>query len=350
MKIKHLSPFATSITAMISVFLLELPSSALTVNITPTSSIQQACDQVNAAGGGTVNLSSGVYTIYSTVELHSNITVSGVGAGQTIIKGPASGYSWPIVEVTGDNIHNVTIQRLTIDGNIAQGWWNNLNNPYKTQCGIHLFCPTANASGAFNINNVEVHNCTEGIGGGNINGVTIYNCAVHDNGVIVASGLYQHNLYFNSCSNVLLNQSGFYNSWGGCGIHLSAPYGYGDHWTIINCGNITSNSEDGMLIQDSANYVTVQNNTVKNNGFGSQWASNVLAQDGIDLSGGANVLITGNHSDNNKGHGLRTLAGTGSATGNEASGNAAGNYLFSTGITQSGKRESQPLREGRALP
>ena len=48
---------AAFLSAAITALTLQSPSRASTVTIGPSSSIQQAIDQVNAAGGGTVNLS-----------------------------------------------------------------------------------------------------------------------------------------------------------------------------------------------------------------------------------------------------------------------------------------------------
>lgn len=53
---------------------------------TDNTAIQKAVDRVAAAGGGTVLIKAGTYTLSNSVQLASRITLRGEGAGKTILK------------------------------------------------------------------------------------------------------------------------------------------------------------------------------------------------------------------------------------------------------------------------
>lgn len=311
---------------------LSLPSRALTVNIGPSNSIGAAISQVAAAGGGTVNLAAGTYVIYGTTEITSNITLNGAGEGKTILMGLSSPYTFPMLEASGNGIYNILIENMTINGNCPKSQAA-VSNGYVGQIGIHFICPTSNASGNFTVSNVEVENCSLGLGGGNIDGLTVNGCKVHDNGMWVASGLWQHNLYFDACSYVNIEYSSLYNSWEGDGIHLDITNNLvGTNWTVQHC-NIYGNAEEGIMVQNNANNVDILNNTITDNGFGAVYDTNYYAQDGLQLNGGSNCVVSGNTVDNNKDYGIRVLSGSGSVTNNTATGNANNYWILNTYTT-----------------
>ena len=337
MKTLRLSALLTFLGAA-SALLMSEAANALTINVSPgvsSAAIQADLNSIGAVGGGTLNFAAGTYSITSTESIGSNTTLNGAGSGQTILLGPSSGYTWPILQVNGNNIHNVTIQQMTINGNISSSWANNTSNPYVNQSGILWTCPTYLSSGNFDVNNVEVENCSVGMSGANIDGLTVYYCAVHDCGMWVRANLWQHDLYFNACSYVTINTSNFYNSWEGSGIHLDTTTGNGTNWIVENCGWIADNAELGINVQSGVPNVTISNNYISGNGYGAVYDSNTLAWDGLGYSTAAGGLITGNTSINNKGYGIRVFAGSGSITNNTATGNGLGNYSISGSWTQS---------------
>jgi hypothetical protein len=71
------------------------PEAAMTVTVGPANAdvlgtdnvaIQKAIDRVAAAGGGTVLIKAGTYTLYNSVRLASHLTLRGEGERQTILK------------------------------------------------------------------------------------------------------------------------------------------------------------------------------------------------------------------------------------------------------------------------
>jgi hypothetical protein len=310
---------------------------AVNLEVGPGQNIQIACDRAATAGGGVIHLQNGVYPVRTTINLHANTHLSGSGIGQTILQGPATGYAWPVIAVIGNQIHDVTIENLTIDGNIDKRWANDPANPYVDQAGIRWFSPVFAASGGFAANQVEVKNCSVGMSAANIDGLTVSACSVHDCGMWVRPNLWQHDLYFNACSHVVIDHSQFYDSWMGSGIHLDSTTGDGSSWTITDCPNISGNAELGINIQNNVPGITVKNNVISNNGFGEVYKTNQYAWDGLAYgSNASDGVIAGNRSDRNKGYGIRILAGSGALSFNRANGNKAGNYAVPAAWKQMG--------------
>jgi hypothetical protein len=310
---------------------------AVNIVVGPGQNIQIACDRAATAGGGTIRLQNGVYPVRGAISLHSNTHLTGAGVGQTVLQGPATGYTWPLIAVIGNQIHDVTIENLTIDGNIDKRWANDPANPYVDQAGIRWFSPAFAASGGFAVNQVEVMNCSVGMSAANVDGLTVSGCLVHDCGMWVRPNLWQHDLYFNACSHVVIDHSQFYNSWEGSGIHLDSTTGDGSGWTITDCPNISGNAELGINIQNNVPGIMVKNNVISNNGFGEVYATNQYAWDGLAYgSNAAGGVISGNRSDRNKGFGIRILAGSGTLSFNRAVGNKAGNYQVPAAWKQNG--------------
>ena len=61
-------------------FLFAAHARAATATVNPGDSIQAALDAVAAAGGGTVYVNSGNYTLYSKCQIPDNVTLKGSGA------------------------------------------------------------------------------------------------------------------------------------------------------------------------------------------------------------------------------------------------------------------------------
>jgi len=114
--------------------------------------IQQALDDCAEAGGGIVYLPKGVYRIKlapdaiasKCVIVYSNTTLLGAGIGVSVLKvhdDQASGINGVVRTPFGVATTNVTIQDLTIDGNVLDATTNPSGIPISTPI-IGFFCGT----------------------------------------------------------------------------------------------------------------------------------------------------------------------------------------------------------------
>src|SRR5271170_5287660 len=88
-------------------------SMAENVNVALNGNINAAIEQVNAAGGGTVTLEAGNWTINSSINMLSNITL--VGAGETGTNLIATG-GFNVIQETADGESNMAVENLNIVG------------------------------------------------------------------------------------------------------------------------------------------------------------------------------------------------------------------------------------------
>ncbi|MBR0894797.1 VCBS repeat-containing protein [Bradyrhizobium tropiciagri] len=86
------------------------------VSGTADDEINQALADVGAAGGGTVSVLQGTYSVDSSISItDSDVTLKGAGAGQTILQTTAAYPDGsPIILAVG--VDNFTVQGLTVDG------------------------------------------------------------------------------------------------------------------------------------------------------------------------------------------------------------------------------------------
>jgi hypothetical protein len=89
--------------------ILPMPAArALDITVAPGGNIQSAIDQVNAAGGGTVNLQAGTFTVASSLLLRSNVTLKGAGAGSTTIQNTGGTARYTLLTKPAAAMSNVT--------------------------------------------------------------------------------------------------------------------------------------------------------------------------------------------------------------------------------------------------
>jgi hypothetical protein len=83
---------------------------------TAEDEINQALADVGAAGGGSVTLLQGTYSLASGILIdRDNVTFKGAGAGQTILQAlPTYPVATPLIQAA--SVDNFTIQDLTVDG------------------------------------------------------------------------------------------------------------------------------------------------------------------------------------------------------------------------------------------
>ena len=111
-----------------------------------TAAIQAAIDAINANGGGEIYFPSGTYLVDASgasqaIDLLSNVTLRGAGKNASIIKAAAASNC---MVVSVNNVINVTIRDLTIDGNRVN----------QTSTGFH--CIRSAGADNFLIDNITV--------------------------------------------------------------------------------------------------------------------------------------------------------------------------------------------------
>jgi len=281
----------------------------LTVSVPPGGNIQAAIDSVAAAGGGTVNLASGTFTITSSIRLKANVILNGAGDPNTTI---TSTTPMTIITTDQEGLANLTIQNLKIIG-IANDsasigiWIASLNAYFKN----------------VKISNVQVTNCGGiGVHIKRTDTASVLNCNLNNNGCTV----FYHNIYVRESLYVTISGNKLTGSPNGTGLHVA---GVCSHLTIT-ANTVTNNGIAGMNIQDSPDIVFIQNNTVSGNGVNHITGHG----DGISFTG-TNATIESNITNNNYENGIHTWNGSGSVTNNHALGNGEKNYYIDGSYTQS---------------
>ncbi|WJH41131.1 right-handed parallel beta-helix repeat-containing protein [Aliirhizobium terrae] len=295
-----------------------------------SAAIQAAIDAAYEAGGGTVYIPTGTFLVSGDtnnpsagcIEVRSNVTLTGDGAGETVIK-LVDDFNARINGIirtpVDESASNVTISNLTLDGNRA--------NNTEHQAGI-ITGVKANDEGRVHenitISGVEVMNCNAyGVNPHEITyNLVIEDCVSHDNGKdgfvadYVVGGIYRDNVAYgndrhgfniqNSSSNILLENNTAYDNGhgatGGAGVVVqrSDIFPEGENtipWVTdvrIIGGEYYGNSREGILIKLSDD-VEVSGVKVHDN-----------MRQGIRVEGATDSDIHGNEIYNNS----RESAGT----------------------------------------
>lgn len=276
-----------------------------------TKAIQAALDAAYAAGGGTVYIPTGLYTVHGDgnpsdggLLVRDHITVSGDGMGQTILQLGAD----QVESVTGiirtpDGVPTgyVTVQNLSIDGNRRQtsaphviGFFTGTHPGSKLQAhditvqNVEIyndsgygFDPHEQTRNLTMTNNVAHDNGLDGFAfdyqiGATISGNVSYNNDRHGFNIVTQTHdttFSDNQAYGNGGAGVVV-QRGTYN--------VPSPYN-----VTIKGGSSHDNAAQGLLIK-TANYVTVDGANISNNGL-----------TGIEIDGGQNNLIENSTISNN---------------------------------------------------
>jgi parallel beta-helix repeat protein len=299
---------------------------ALDVTVQPGQSIQSALQSVAAAGGGTVTLAAGVWTLTSSIQIPgSNITLTGQGSA-TVIKGPSTPYVWNLILVNGQKtLHDITISNLMLDGQVPKSAAFDANNAYSVAGGgLNEAAKGFELVDATNLKilNVEVKNTAEGLATGSINGLTIDRSYFHDNGIMVHGndGLAWHNAYLWGSTNVAITNSRFLNSWAGDGLHINGP---GSNSITVDSSTFVGNYRLGIHAQQTPANLTVSNNDLSFNGSTAPGTANYngLSMNGLDMESTTGSIV-GNTAIGNTNEGIVTRSGTGTLSGNTALANS----------------------------
>ncbi len=263
---------------------------ALVVSVAPSGDIQAAIDQVAAAGGGTVNITSGTATRTASLRMKTNVVVNGAGNPTTTLNAGGD-FTVFVNDVEGES--GVTLQNIKLVGRGGTGSVN--------CCGYFMSALTTAFTNVKGVN-IQLMN----FGGiachyKRANNSSISSCNFHDNG----SDLFSHNLYIRECSSTNVSGSSLNNSPFGSGFHLAGVTTGGS----IKTTTLNTNGQDGMNLQDTPSGYTV---------------------DGCTTNGNRNA--TAGRSD---GIGINAQAGSGTIKNCTSTGNAGANYQIGSGYTQS---------------
>lgn len=126
-----------------------------------TAAIQKALDAAYNAGGGTVVIPNGTFIVKGNgdasdgcLQIRDNVTLTGAGMGETIIK-LQDNYNHKVTGIirtpASEVTKNVTVEKLTIDGNMQ----NNRGEVDGVFCGVEPGDPRADENITFQ--NMEIH-------------------------------------------------------------------------------------------------------------------------------------------------------------------------------------------------
>lgn len=273
--------------------------------------IQTAIDEISARGGGTVQLTSGTYTLTSNLTIPSGVRLVGSGIENTILEFSGASYGVVIEGTASTDVTNVGVSEMTIQNSNNQGGlmldyvsYFAIKNVRITSCdkdGLYIEHSTNGliSSSIFDNNTDDgleiILNTTPGC-----SDIRIENCVAHtntDDGFIVESNY-----------TTLFNCRSYSN--GGIGFYTYNSVAS----SLLSCV-ATDNGGDGF--NSSALYLRIANCFAKDN-----------TGDGFDISG-QGAAITGNTSYSNSAQGFE-ISGYGSAiVGNAANLNSSTDFYIS---------------------
>lgn len=283
-----------------------------------SAAIQAAIDAAYEAGGGTVWIPSGLYYVSGdptnssagAVEVRTNVTLTGDGPGNTILK-LVDGFDERINGIVRtsakEDASNVVISNLTIDGNRD----NNLGFQTGVITGVKE-SSDGRIHTDITISNVEVMNANGyGINPHEITyNLIVENSISHNNGVDgfvadnIINGIYRDNLAYEndrhglnvttSSNGILLEDNEAYSN-GGAGVIVQRgdifPDGQNDiDWPMnveIRGGALYDNGREGIFLK-MADLVTISDVSI----YGNE-------RQGIRVDGATNTTIDGNKIYNN---------------------------------------------------
>lgn len=259
----------------------------LTVNVAPNGNIQGAINQVAAAGGGTVNITSGSATISSALTIPGNVTINGAGNPTTTLN-LSSSITSSGFQATSSTWSGITVQNIKVQG---------AGTSVNQNC-VDLSTGNGNAG---KMSNVQALNA--GYDGGKLgypNG-SVTSCNFHNCG----NTAYYHSFYLLGGTYSVLSGNNMNYSLNGSGLHVN-------NWMAVN-GTQSLNNTTSYNGQNGHSYTA--NTSDPNN----------------------NLLINGCTANNNgggpgtsgkSGYGFCLLSGSGTIENCTATGNLTQNYYY----------------------
>lgn len=222
--------------------------------------INAAIDAANAAGGGTVKLSTMTYTINSPIVMKSKVRLLGDGIGKTIIKRGASFPTTSSVMVGADNgsVSDAEIRSMSVDGNYSRA---ELETEPQVLIGVGFRSDNSHRNIRIRVIYVEVEGCTIGIQMNGTSHITVQSCDIHDNG-----GTYlHHNVYFRRVGVALFYRNDIYDSVQGSGLKLAGGttnFPEESRYFIIRQNDIFDNARINLNIQ-GCHHMLIEDNRLE---------------------------------------------------------------------------------------
>jgi parallel beta-helix repeat protein len=261
------------------------------------TTINTAITAVNTAGGGTVYLKEGTYIIDGTINMASNVTLAGAGAGTTLKLKDSINAGIDLITLSG--INRVTVKDIRLDGNRT-------NNTSGTQ-------------NAFNISSVGSGTGTSAVPGLSATDITVQN---------FRSDAFS----ISSITNSVISNSSLINN-GSRGIEFKFSGGTNDSYLRINGNTIQGSGDRGIWgdITGNPSYVTIDDNIIESNtgagvylsGNNNTISGNVFRSNGnkgIQLFG-SNNTVSSNNFVSNTGSGVYVRGGGNAISSNTMTSN-----------------------------
>ena len=351
---------ASVVVAASAGLVLETQADLTSTGSADQSEINAAIAVVDAAGGGVVQLSEGIFTVDATIGLLSSVLLRGSGPGTIIQVAAGATSDFNILSATLES--RIVVENLVLDGNSAGG-----HGHFHTG----IFLSSVNDS---QVRNVIVRNCDQ-------SGTPTYGHGVHLAGAsfqnrvtgceftsLEGLGVYEEaSGSENSITNNMVNLCGGGASLLSGGIVMVGDRGLvignvlnanittgigvaGDHANVI--GNIVNNQTGIGLAATAGEHVIVTGNRVLNStSDGMQLASNfsvmsnnmvdTTGSNGIYVAGSDNSLVQGNHVRFADNHGIyvdtcsETVIGENLVSESSRSGDDNASHIYIEGGTLS---------------
>jgi len=256
-----------------------------------------------AKNGSGILLKHGIHILPESLQIPSNITISGEGLG-TILWLKASSADRDVLLNATPGLQNVIIQNLVVECSNKTDRGTDPNNSRSLRGGYNrggiIF--RGNTLGQMQniiLRNVTVQNATyNGVYISGADSVTIERCDFTENGGSVVPGpRLQHNLLLTHCRQVKVVSSRLDTSPFGAGISLEECSG-----VTIHDNEVARNAYYGLVLAET-NDVTITNNL-----FEANDRSGVMLQ--YLMNGCNRIIVTGNRMQYNNGYGIEAYAAT----------------------------------------
>lgn len=282
------------------------------VTIGPGNSIQAALDAVANSGGGTVYMTSGNYSVWTSQNIPDNVTMKGSGSSRPVVT-MANGANVRVITNKSVPFTNVKVDYISCNGGLTNAQMD--AGTYNSTNGIDLsdhFNTVWNNNGT--IINCYATNCSMGYNMGRIHtNARLDTCWVTNcGGAPIGSTPGLHNIYISTCDPFIARYVNTTYCRTGMGLKLTDWDGTHTETSQIAEYCTCSNNYDRGIAAYDLNPLIVRYNTCNNNGksginilrttsggqllnntcTGNPYIVNVSAD--IKLDGCANMVISGN--------------------------------------------------------
>lgn len=303
------------------------------MNVGASGSVRNGLDV--AAAGATVNIAAGTFTEASTLEIWRPVTLTGAGAGNTILSG---NNTHRVLEVRTTFTGPVTLNDLTVaNGNAALGSGGGF---------LNLSYPTVNlVVNNSTFRNNQANNPVAG-GGGAIasNGPVVINSSTITNnfsggvggGINALRGLVLNNTTVSN--NTATGAGGGIHSWGTTTLNNSTVSG---NRTLVGLPNANGGGISARAPLTLNNTTVTGNSSIRHGGGIAGFGAGTIQVNGSTISGNTAALDGGGIYDST-GTTIVLVGSTvsGNTAGNDGGGLRAGS-LFLNNSTISGNRAGQ---------